>query len=87
MQNEMGGALNQGLGAAGSSGAGKSGDQAAGGVQPSFSYLIADLIMFQFADTLMLLTTNELGHCQLFDAANGVLQHSFVFDQSFGSHK
>ena len=46
----------------------------------SFSYLIVDLIMFHFQGSLMLLTTNELGHCRLFDCDTGVLQHDFVFE-------
>ena len=80
----MGRALHQGLGAGKDTGTSKPGEQA---VQPSFSYLIVDLIMFQFGDNLLLLTTNEQGNCQLFDAENGVLQHEFIFDQSFGSKK
>lgn len=35
----------------------------------------------------MLICTNEQGNCQLFDCESGVLQHEFIFDQSFGSKK
>lgn len=61
-----------------------SGDQS---MQPSFSYLIVDMITFHFHNTQMLLCTNEHGNCQLFDSETGVLQHEFIFDQSFGSKK
>ena len=63
---------------AGASKSGAGGDSQA--VQPSFSYPIVDLIMFHFQETLMLLTTNDQGTCQLFDAESGVLQHEFIFD-------
>ena len=52
-------------------------------VQPSFSYLIVELRMFHFMNTMMLLMTNDQGTCQLYDCDSGVLQHSFEFDQSF----
>ena len=35
----------------------------------------------------MLLATNVLGHCRLFDCDTGVLQHTFGFEQSFGAKK
>ena len=83
----MGGALHQSI--AGGDENDLTGAKAGGGsaVQPSFSYLIVDLIMFHFQETLMLLTTNDQGTCQLFDAESGVLQHEFIFEQSFSSNK
>lgn len=48
--------------------------------QPNFSYLIVDMALFHFQGTLMLLTTNEMGHCQLFDCETGVFQHEFIFE-------
>ena len=56
-------------------------------VQPSFSYLITDLMLFHFQGTLMLIQTNEHGDCQLYDCETGVLQHAFVFDQAFNTGK
>ena len=41
--------------------------------------------MFHFMGTMMLLMTNDQGTCQLYDAETGVLQHNFVFYQSFTS--
>ena len=35
----------------------------------------------------MLLTTNDQGTCQLYDSETGVLQHEFIFHQSFSSKK
>ena len=52
-------------------------------MQPSFSFLIVELRMFHFKDTLMLLMTNDQGTCQLYEAESGVLQHEFIFEQSF----
>ena len=49
-------------------------------MQPTFSWLIVELVMFHFQGTLMLLLTNEQGNCQLYDSETGVLQHEFEFD-------
>ena len=43
--------------------------------------------MFHFQGTQMLLLTDQMGNCQLYDIEQGVLQHEFEFYQSFNQTK
>ena len=58
-------------------------DQEASMKIPSFSYLLVDMLLFEYRDTLFIITTNEHGDVQMFDFETGMFQFEFKFDEVF----